>query len=199
MSDIGRLDLARALRRALEISGSYEPSLGEGIVPTVQVLDLQDSPFGLSLPWVWGGSTAIVAGQHAYVFVTHAGPLNSLVTVHEVIVHALGAVEAAVHIVPYSNSEIPGGFPAPVPVRSARQGAIQTTARIHSEVAIFNGNSATAPVTTGLWARAAANTTVQVEGDWVLGANSSLAVVSQAVATNFAVSFRGRIHFTSNR
>ena len=95
MTAIGRLDIALGLKRALELTGSFEPSLGEGLVPTVQVLDLDTTPFAVAEPWQVASEVAAGVALFSWsAIVPGAGlPANAVITME----YGSSPVDAALH------------------------------------------------------------------------------------------------------
>lgn len=196
MADIGRLDVARAFKRALDLTGPFSPALGEGITPTVQLLDLETSPFSVSLPFTFGFSVGPVAAQYSYLWLQLAGPARAWVSVHRILLTGVGAAEAAVHIYPTRASERPAALTI-TGVRCARQNT-DGIVRALPEVGAYLGSSADVPTgDASMPVRALAGTTLAIEGDWGFSAGGALAIATQAVFTAFTATFIGRVHLTS--
>lgn len=197
MTKIGRLDLARALRVGTEVAGGYAPELGEGLVPTVQVLDLDNSPFSAAEPWCLDVMVTSVAAQYSIAALIGLElPGHSWIEIETVtIVFSSGAPRY--HIDPCLKSDIPAGFTTAV-AGGARQGHESGARRIMGHVGALWGNTVT-PQTpfSGMRVQKGATDTMQFHGRWAVNQYGALRVMSDLVTIPCEVSFQGRLHLVS--
>jgi hypothetical protein len=195
MAAIGRLDLSHSLKRLLELAGPYSPALGEGLVPTVQIADLADSPFAVSIPWVIRLQVPATAAQYGWVQIVNDGPANSLVQLDEIF-FSIASGNQGVSIQPWARSILPILTGAANRFAlSALQEEVQP--RNVREVAAVYGASAEAATLNAPYYQPVAQVTYSVKGRWAIGPTGALAVICGVVNTLMHVSAHGRLHLTS--
>lgn len=195
MADIGRINISKGLKRSLELTGSFQPSLGEGIVPTIQLEDLSQSPFSLSDPWWNSFELAGVAAQYSYIAIRGTLLEKSWLSIDQLVIDFLAAGDV-LRILPYAVANLPAGLTA-LSCFSQRQIDNSVIVKTMGEVSTVFGNSATAPAGRGLIVRGVANTTLVLPMRFTLNQNGALVIVSAALNQSIEVSVSGRLHMTS--
>lgn len=200
MADIGRFDLAHGVKQLLDLTGSFEPEIGEGIVPTVQLANLNETPFSVALPWSRTIATGPTAAQFSWVTVQAGAslPRNSWIEVEQVIIGTLTAAGGVTYIEPMATADIPalaGGGTANAICNRQNQ----FIRREIPEVAIIYGTSVTGPTGLGLELSQINQLSLIVPGRWAISHDGGIAVIASAVNRDIRISFAGRIHYTTSR
>lgn len=195
MADVGRLDAALGLRRLLEVSGDYEPEIGEGIVPTVIVHDMTSTPFSMALPWSRAFGVGAVAAQTSWAVVVPGAalPEHSWIEINKIWVSS-SATGAAIWIDPMALADVPALGSTVVAISNRQNEAIR---RDFPEVSFRVGNSATAGPKLGLFKENATIESLVVEGEWAISQLGALAITTSAVNVAMNVAIMGRLHYTT--
>lgn len=198
MAHIGRLDIAHSFRQMFELAGQYGPELGEGIVPVVNIADLEETPFGLSIPFVGRANINAFAAEYSYAIIRPTNlPIHSWASIDTIWVYT--GINVAVAIEPYALSSIPvltGGVATPM--QGARQPSLgSATGRIVPEVDFYKGTAAAVPAANGNRLLSSIAETHRVTGRWAIRRDGALVIATEAVNNALHVSIQGRIHFSS--
>lgn len=205
MAAIGRLGVTRSLKQMFELTGGFSPELGEGIVPTVQLADIADTPFDSVVHWTAGHRNPGVAAQYPWFVIVPSVtmPKNGWISIDTI--WAAGAL-ANILIFPAMFADLPVLTQQQSP-RNSRQGGGITLLQRVSEVAIFASSVVTAPSADAMaWDSTKPNFgpvrfhLSSAGSDLSLSSNSgALAIVGDTVASLMQVAVAGRVHLTSAR
>lgn len=200
MAAIGRWDIARSLKRLLELTGTYEPAVGEGIVPTIKLFDLENTPFGTTVKWCIQVSMGPVALEYGHIAVVPGASLgeNGWISIDEVWLHTNMAAQVITMIptvdagVPYLATMTPA-----LSTRSRRQpGFLQGTLWLVPEVQFLTDTNTTATAYGGLVVNAIAGTTY-ARVDVAIRQGGVFLVSTANVNEILSATFLGRVHMTT--
>lgn len=196
MAAIGRLALTRSLKRFFELTGSFSPSLGEGIVPTVQIANLADTPFSVALPWVGHNMIAAGIGELGWGVILNEGPDNCIVSIDEITVRSATAAVMSFAVQPWLRSILP------TLTNSLDRFAIcalqeEAVHRPVNDVSIRVGTSTQlATLNAPVYSHESLEAKT-VRGSWSIGKLGALVIVQAATNAPMDVSAAGRVHYTT--
>jgi hypothetical protein len=201
VSKVGKYDLAHAIRQFFDLSGSYAPELGEGIVPTLSLGELEETPFGVAIPWCCRvPSTPAVAAEYSQFVVRAAAslPRGAFISIRTLILSAVAGTP--IQIEPVAAVDLTGttitATAIGVCMRQPNPGLLSRA--LLPEISITGGSTTLASV--GGSTRIITSGSSQViEGDWAIQAEGALNVQVDTVNVAMVVSALGRLHLTSGR
>lgn len=196
MAAIGRLDFTYGLKRLFELTGRFTPTLGEGLVPVVQIADMEDSPFAVALPWVVRALVPAGVSQNGWASVLFSGPATALISIDDIYVKGFGGTGTGFLVLPWTAASVPtlAGYTNQV-AYCARQEEPLT--RIVPEVSLGYGISAS-PLNAGAPRYyCGANESTHVSGRWALGREGALSIAYLNQNLSMDVAVHGRLHLTS--
>lgn len=204
MAAIGRLNIATSLKQLLELSGPYQPAIGEGIVPTIQLANTEDTPFSATPRWQAGWILVATAAQYNWFMIAAADslPEHSFVVVDRV--HVAGGFSSAngFQIAIGRRGLFPAGLTFRGIPRLMSQGGDQAPdLQGAGNVDVYAGPDVAGPGATALPMFSSPNgqPSLRIDGPWFLGTGAALAVAAYGVNVDMRCAAFGRVFLTGKR
>lgn len=211
MASIARLNVARALKQTFELTGEYAPSLEESVLPTVQLLDIEDTPFGLTKRFSVAAIVAPVVGQYSWlsVGVSPALPRNSWISIDEIWLATQGVAALGFWVIAGLWDDFPAVSPVGAP-RNVQQPESSGTLANVTEAYVTGGTSATGPISGGAYVVLTPSMgTLVIKGRWAIrgkdgaapgaAGGGGFALTTNSTNADLVATLFGRIHLTSAR